>query len=88
VLKEGALIDLYRYLKGKALNANRTEVAAIYRNDEHAATTRWERRIQEAARADRGVDDTTFILEHFGGRTSGRDIKYARDIVLDRWDYP
>lgn len=88
ILKEGALIDLYRYLKGRALQANKPEVAMVYRNDEHAQRTIWERIIQEATRADRGVDDTTFILEHFGSHLTSRDIRTAHDHVYYNWEWP
>ncbi len=84
VLKEGALIDMYRYLKGKALNAGNVEAATVWRNDEHAQRTVWERMIQTAVRADRGVDDTTMILEYFGGKIGGGDIRTARDEVYVR----
>ena len=85
VLREGALIDLYRYMKAKALAAGQNDTAAILRNDEHAQRTVWRRIIQEARRADRGVDDTTFILQHLSGvnRISG-DITDARDEIYYR----
>jgi hypothetical protein len=84
VLKEGVLIDLYRYLKGRALNANKIEAAAVYRNDEHAQRTVWERIIQEAVRTDRGVDDTTMILEYFGGVVGAGEIRNAHDEIYSR----
>lgn len=88
VLKEGALIDLYRYLKAKALKKGQTEAAGFYRNDEKAQMAIWERYIQEARRTDRAVDDTSFILSALGGRITAGDIRTARDIVLDRWTWP
>jgi len=88
VLKEGALIDLYRYMKADALMKNQTEVAGFYRNDEKAQMIVWENVIKAARRADRAVDDTSFILTALGGRISASDIRTARDIVVDRWTWP
>jgi len=85
VLKEGALIDLYRYLKAKAIAAGQIDAAALLRNDEQTQMTRWERIIQEARRADRGIDDTSFILKHYGGeRGLTGDITDARDEIYSR----
>ncbi len=85
VLKEGALIDLYRYLKAKAISVGQIDAAALLRNDEQAQHTRWERYMQEAKRADRGIDDTSFILKHDGGeRGLTGDITDARDEIFYR----
>ena len=84
VLKEGVLIDLYRYMKARALDNNKVDVAAVYRNDEQAQRSRWENAIQQAHRADKGMDDTTFILKHFGTPTPGQDVVTARDEVYIR----
>ena len=86
ILKEGALIDLYRYMKANALMRGQIEQAAVYRNDEHAQRTVWENYIRNAQRADRGVDDTTLILSHIGRdpRYMGMDVRNARDEVFIR----
>jgi hypothetical protein len=87
VLKEGAEIDLHRYLMSKALAAGQYEAAAILRNEKNALETKWERIIQEARRADRGIDDTSFILKHYGtdwGRGIRGDITDARDEIFYR----
>ena len=85
VLKEGAEIDLHRYLMAKALAAGQVEIAAILRNEKNTLETRWERVIQEARRADRGIDDTTFILQMYGGSEGlGGDITDARDEIFHR----
>jgi len=88
VLREGAKIDLYEYLMGEAVLKGNIDAAALFRNEKNTLATRWERRIQEAARADKGIDDTSFILKHFGddyGR-GVRDITDARDEVYIRGD--
>lgn len=89
VLKEGVMVDAYRYEKALALRAGMIEKAAVWRNEERAQMTTWERTITRAVKADRGVDDLTFILQMTGGRSNRGDWqRTARDIVLDRWDYP
>jgi hypothetical protein len=88
VLKEGALIDAYRYLKSKARQKGDHEGANSWRNDEFAQSTKWERNIQEAVRADQGADDRSFILSHYGGRRGTGDIATAHDHVYSNWSYP
>jgi hypothetical protein len=89
VLKEGALIDAYRYAKSKARQKGDHEGANSWRNDEFAQQTVYERRIREAVRTDQGADDKSFILSMYGpgGRTS-RDIVTAHDHVYTNWSYP
>lgn len=89
VLREGALIDLYRYLKSKAYDEGKVDVGNSWRNDEMAQRTFWRNYLKDAARADQGADDASFILTHFGyGQPRSKDITNARDIVLDRWSWP
>ena len=89
ILREGALIDLYRYLKSRAYHNGLTDIGNSWRNDEHAQRTIWNRLIQDAKRTDRGADDTTFVLQTFGGGVSqGGDIRDAHDMVYSRWTYP
>jgi len=88
VLKEGALIDAYRFLKSKARMAGEMDIANSWRNDEFAQETRWEKRIQEAVHTDQGADDKTFILSMYGGHRQFGDIMTARDHILSNWSYP
>ena len=88
VLKEGALIDAYRYLKSKARQAGQLEAANSWGNDEQRQETRWERRIQEAVRTDQGADDKSFILSHYGGRRGVGPMRTAHDYVYTNWSYP
>jgi hypothetical protein len=89
VLKEGALIDAYRFLKSKARQAGDNDAANSWGNDEQRQATRWEKNIQEAQRTDQGADDKTFILSMFpGGPSRQRDIVTAHDHVLTNWSYP
>lgn len=88
ILKEGALIDAYRYLKSKARKAGDHEGANSWRNDEFAQSTKWERYIQQAAQADQGADDKSFILAHYGDQKGYRSIKTAHDYVYSNWSRP
>lgn len=88
ILKEGALIDAYRFLKAKARMNGEMDIANSWRNDEFAQETRWENRIQEAVQTDQGADDKSFILSMFGERYKFGDIVTARDHILSNWSYP
>lgn len=85
VLHTGAMIDLYRYEMAKALRMGQVEQAAVWRNEMRAQMTTWKGVIQDAKRADRGTDDTSFILERLGESYYTGGQRTARDIVLDRW---
>jgi len=86
MLKEGALIDLYRYMMASALSKGQIDAAAVYRNEMNTQRTRWENYIQMAQKADRGTDDTTLILSHIGRDPTfmASDIRTAHDEVYIR----
>ena len=88
VLKEGALVDAYRYLKAKARNLGQSDIANSWRNDEFAQATKWQNYIRDAIRTDQSTDDKSFILSMFGGREHQGDIVTARDQILSNWSYP
>ena len=88
ILKEGALIDAYRFLKSKARMAGDNDAANSWGNDEQRQETRWERRIQEAQRTDQGADDKSFILTMYGAQRGAGSIKTAHDHVYSNWSYP
>lgn len=83
VLKEGVLIDAYRYEKARALRRGNVDQAGIWRNDEKAQETTWRRAMQDAARTDRGVDDITLLLS-LGRPVGGYEQRTAHDMVYDR----
>ncbi len=88
-LKEGALIDYYRFKMAKAMDAAQADIAATWRNEMNAQEVKWDRRKSIASRADRGVDDVTLILQYFGGSGGdGYDPRTAHDMVRDRWTWP
>ena len=88
-LKEGALIDLYRYEKAKAIRSGNIEAAAIWRNDEMVQETRWSRLMDDAKATDAGEDDISMLLAFNGfgsrGGTSFDNPVTAHDIVANRW---
>lgn len=84
MLKEGTLIDIYRWEAAKALRAGQADVAATLGNYARQQATQWYGRdVPEAVAAERAMDDIQMILETAGGNTRGpgRDIMSARDQV-------
>ncbi len=86
-LKAGVLVDLMRYEAARAARLGLMEKAAFYRNEYRQQTQEWERMIQDAIRADKGIDDTTFILTKGGaaGPLDGDLVTDAHDSVLFNW---
>ena len=82
ILIEGALIDLFRYKMSQAMNASNGESAAFWRNEMRTQETKWNDHLVEAIGADRGEDDTSFILKHLGAARGPTDITTARDHIL------
>jgi hypothetical protein len=62
MLKEGAMIDAFRFAMSKALKEGKVDIAAVWRNEMRAQETSWERRLAEAAEADRGSVESSFVL--------------------------
>lgn len=82
LLKDGALIDVFRHRAAKAADAGKVDMAGFWRNESRAQETVWERRIGEATRQDRGTDDATFLLAANDQAGTWHDIVSARDQVL------
>lgn len=87
VLREGALIDVMRYEMAKALREGQPEVAATWRNEYRAQITYWDRVMLDAYRADKAMDDLTFILQNARLASPG-DIRTARDEIYARGQRP
>lgn len=86
VLKEGVLIDLYRYEKASELRKGNVEAAGVWRNEEKTQITYWNRFIKDAIRTSRGADDISLILEMWHGAPSRRfDQRTAHEYVYDNW---
>lgn len=89
ILKEGILIDLYRWEKMQSIMQGNIEAATLMRNEERAQSTRWQAYIDDAVAADRGVDDLTFILKSTRSSISSRPSEMtAHDYVYNRWTWP
>lgn len=84
-LKEGVLIDLYRYEKAAAIRKGNIEQATTWRNEEKAQFSIWERAIKDAIRTSRGSDDISLILDFFASNRLRSDQRTAHDYVYDNW---
>jgi hypothetical protein len=87
IVKEGVLVDLMRHKMAQALDAGKQEAAAHWRNEYRAQETRWESMVLRAIQADKGVDDSTFILQSMNTRFVG-DITSARQEIAARGNWP
>lgn len=88
LLKQGVLVDLYRYEMAKLLHNGQIEAASLMRNEARAQATTWESAIQDLIRADRGTEDVSFVLRPTGKGTGFWDdplIEDAHDHVLANW---
>lgn len=89
VLKTGALVDLFRWEMTKALRANQPEIAATWRNEMNTMVTRWEDKIREAVKADRGSDVLSFQFITTGFPASDdRRVRNAYDYVWQKGNRP
>ena len=88
VLKEGVLVDAYRYKMAEAADKGDATTAQFWRNEMHAQRTVWNNVINDAIRADQGADDVTLILDTMGGPYVSSDIRTARDHWLVEGDRP
>ncbi len=90
LLREGALIDAYRFLKAKALSETppQIEKAAVWRNEEARQETKWKRDITLAYRSDSGISDKELVLSRFGGGRLRGDISTAYGYVHARGARP
>ena len=87
VLKEGILVDVMRNKMAVAVDAGKLEAAAHWRNEYRAQETKWENYIKDAIKADKGVDDSTFVLQAVS-RKFAPDIVTARDEIVARGNWP
>lgn len=80
ILKEGVLIDVYRWKMAEAADKlKNAEMAAFWRNEMRAQKTSWEGRIQEVIKADQGADDVTLIVDMMKGPYVSGDVRSAKD---------
>ena len=62
VLKEGALIDAYRYEAGKAAKKGDVNIAGFWRNESRAQETSWEKTIKPYGPSTGRIRRTTILL--------------------------
>lgn len=87
LLREGALIDLFRFKMAQSADRGQVELAALWRNESQVQRTLWERMCLNAMKQDRGVDDVSFVLQKSGLHPYG-DIVDARGEVYARGNRP
>lgn len=89
VLKEGAYIDYCRFMMAKREKEGKLESTTFWRNEMHAARTKWEYMITQATKSDRAVDDLTFVMQRDSGRGyGGAEIVTAHDHWLSKYTRP
>lgn len=87
-LKEGVLIDLYRYEKAAAIRKGNVEQAGIWRNDENVQRGVWEKAISHAISTSRGSDDLSIILNMYPGMPmGGGEQRTAHDYISDNLNW-
>ena len=88
VLKEGALVNAFRYKAAKAADAGKADVAQFYANWHERQETKWSAKMRSMAIAEKGADDGSIILQVLktrGGYGAGGDIATAREQVYAQW---
>ncbi len=87
LLREGALIDLFRFKAAQAADRAQVEIAAFWRNESQVQRTLWERMCLTGMKQDRGIDDVSFVLQKAGLYPYG-DIVDARGEIYARGNRP
>ncbi len=88
MLKEGAMVDVYKWAKIVSIEKGNVEAAGFYGNWEERQRTVWKLSIKDAQRTDRGVDDTTLLLQLRKGssrRGDGYGVRTARGDIVAGW---
>lgn len=85
MLKEGAMVDVYKWAKITSIEKGNVEAAGFYGNWEERQRTQWKLAIKDAQRTDRGVDDTTLILQLGKGGSLSGAVRTARDHIVAGW---
>ncbi|MFA5234437.1 MAG: hypothetical protein WC390_08575 [Sulfurimonas sp.] len=88
VLKEGALVNAFRYKAAKAADAGHADIAQFYANWHERQETKWTAKMRSMAIAERMTDDQSIILKWNQSRTAlGKgDITNARQEILSSWN--
>ncbi len=88
MLKEGVLIDCFRFLAAKAMQSGDANGAAYWRNESRAQENRWEQYVNQALLNDRGTDDLETRLRSSQSGMHGMDIMTAYDELWARGTRP
>ena len=87
VLREGVLVDVYRYKMAQAIDRNNIEAAGFWRNEMRAQMTTWEKVIQEAMVTDALYHNMAAVeIDMFTdyGEYAG-DITNAHEWIMSEW---
>lgn len=85
LLKEGVLVDCFRWEAGEAIRAGSVDQAGYWRNESRAQETRWQDLMGQIAQGDQGADDVDFLLLLRPGEIESRDIRTAYEQVWSRY---
>jgi hypothetical protein len=89
-LREGVLIDIYRYEMSKSLRRGKPDEAGYWRNEARAQVSSWEQAIRDVGQSDKGLDDVTLVLRAGTHRmgTFGRPNNNAHSEIFIRGNRP
>jgi len=86
VLKEGVLVDVYRYEKLAQISKGNIESDAVLANEEQKQRKIWADKLKDAIRSSRGSDDITFLLTMRRGSSAiSHEQRTATDYVYDNY---
>lgn len=86
VLREGVLVDVYRYKCEQMLAAGKIQESEIYTNKQSRQATVWEACIQQAIVADQAFHNEVSVqLDSYSRGGSGGDIETAREWIGSEW---
>lgn len=79
VIKEGAMIDVYRAAKIAEIGQGNPEAAGVYANEEQKQRVIWRKALQDLYRTANAVEDRSVILRGFGGGHKTYEVVDAED---------
>lgn len=91
-LREGVLIDIFRFAAAKAAGAGSIDLAAFYRNESRVQETKWDKIMSKMVTADRAAEDLSMLLHTRGTPTHPGDDPVIRTAGVDAFvrfsDFP
>jgi hypothetical protein len=87
IIREGVLVDVYRYKSEQAASRGEQAVSELYANKEARQRTVWEQKIQEAIVADNAYHNEIQVQLSYPYATEymGGDITNAHDWIVSEW---